>query len=137
MKRRAPQALFHCDAVQGFGKLELSLRAPGVDLLTVSAHKLHAPKGAGALFVRKGVRLRPVLHGGGQEEGRRAGTENVPQLCAFASRRRRQPPAGRKASPMCPGWAAMLREGAGRLDGVVMNSPKTPRLYLQSFSPGL
>ena len=77
-------ALFHCDAVQGFGKLQLDVEELGVDLLAVSAHKLHGPKGVGALYVGKEVPLEPLIMGGGQERGLRAGTENVPGIAGFA-----------------------------------------------------
>ena len=70
-------ALFHTDAVQAVGKLDLDLRTLPVDLLALSGHKIHGPKGVGALYVRKGVELWPLLPGGGQEQGRRSGTENV------------------------------------------------------------
>jgi cysteine desulfurase len=70
-------ALFHTDAVQAAGKIDLDVSAVPIDLVSLSAHKLHGPKGVGALFVREGVRLEPLVHGGGQEEGRRSGTENV------------------------------------------------------------
>jgi cysteine desulfurase NifS len=76
-------ALFHTDAVQALGKLPLDVEAMGVDLLSVSAHKVHGPKGIGALYVRKGVELRPVVFGGGQEQGLRSGTENVPGIAGF------------------------------------------------------
>jgi cysteine desulfurase len=71
---------FHSDAVQAAGKLPLSARELGADLLSLSAHKFHGPKGCGLLYVRSGVRLAPLLVGGGQERGLRAGTENVPLL---------------------------------------------------------
>lgn len=70
-------AVFHVDAVQVAGKLPLDMKTSTIDLMTISGHKLHAPKGIGALFVRKGFRFRPLLIGGHQERGRRAGTENV------------------------------------------------------------
>ncbi|OKH27806.1 cysteine desulfurase NifS [Chroogloeocystis siderophila] len=73
-------ALFHVDAVQAVGKVPLNMKTSTVDLLTLSGHKLHAPKGIGALYVRRGVRFRPFLVGGHQERGRRAGTENVPGI---------------------------------------------------------
>ena len=76
--------LFHCDAVQGFLKLPTVLTGLGTDLVTVSGHKLGAPKGVGALYVKKGVRLRPQLTGGGQEEGLRSGTEATAQIAGFA-----------------------------------------------------
>ncbi|MFG3589983.1 cysteine desulfurase family protein [Streptomyces sp. NPDC047990] len=70
-------ALFHCDAAQAAGKVPVDMRALGADLLTLAGHKMYAPKGVGALCVRTGVRLEPLVHGGGQEAGRRAGTESV------------------------------------------------------------
>jgi cysteine desulfurase len=70
-------ALFHVDAVQAVGKIPLNMKTSTVDMLTMSGHKIHAPKGIGALYVRRGVRFRPLLIGGHQERGRRAGTENM------------------------------------------------------------
>jgi cysteine desulfurase len=74
---------FHCDAVQAAGWLPLDCRVPGIGLLALSGHKLCAPRGVGALVVRKGVRLHPILHGGAQERNRRAGTENLSAIVAF------------------------------------------------------
>jgi cysteine desulfurase len=73
-------ALFHTDAVQAAGRVALDVKAAGVDMLSLSAHKLHGPKGAGALYVKKGVRFAPLVQGGKQERARRAGTENVPGI---------------------------------------------------------
>lgn len=73
-------AIFHVDAVQAVGKVPLNMKNSTIDILTLSGHKIHAPKGIGALYVRKGVRFRPLLVGGHQERGRRAGTENVPGI---------------------------------------------------------
>jgi cysteine desulfurase len=70
--------VFHCDAVQAYGKIGVHVDELGVDLLSLSSHKFYGPKGIGVLFVRQGTRLAPILHGGGQEQGRRPGTENVP-----------------------------------------------------------
>lgn len=78
-------ALLHCDAVQGFLKVPFTPRSLGVDLLSVSGHKIHAPKGIGAMYIRKGLKLPPLILGGGQEEGLRSGTEPTAQIAAFAA----------------------------------------------------
>src|SRR5262249_14976096 len=72
--------LMHTDVAQSLGKVPVDVNELGVDLLTVAGHKLYAPKGIGALYVREGVKLEPALHGAGHEGGRRAGTENVPYI---------------------------------------------------------
>ncbi|MGQ4274564.1 cysteine desulfurase family protein [Terrihabitans sp. B22-R8] len=90
---RKAGALLHADAAQSIGKVAVNVRALGVDLLSIAGHKLYAPKGVGALYVRRGVELRPVLVGAGQERGLRPGTENVAFIaglgaaCALAGRR--------------------------------------------------
>jgi len=76
--------VFHCDAVQAVGKIPINLDALPVDFLSVSGHKFHAPKGIGLLFIRKGTRFSPLIIGGHQENGRRAGTENVPYIVGMA-----------------------------------------------------
>ena len=78
------KALFVCDAVQALGKIPIDLDACGVDACAFSAHKIGAPKGIGALYLRRGLRIAPLIHGGGQESGMRSGTSNVPSACAFA-----------------------------------------------------
>ena len=83
LKEEKSQALLHTDAVQGFMKLYFTPKCLGCDLVSISGHKVHAPKGIGALYIRKGLRLKPLIVGGAQEEGRRAGTEAVPQIAAF------------------------------------------------------
>lgn len=83
LKEEKSQALLHTDAVQGFMKLDFTPKSLGCDLVSISGHKVHAPKGIGALYIRKGLRLHPLIVGGAQEEGRRAGTEAVPQIAAF------------------------------------------------------
>jgi cysteine desulfurase len=79
-KAKAVGALFHTDAVQAVGKIPIDLKSSAIDMLSLSGHKLHAPKGIGALYVRRGVRFRPQIKGGHQERGRRAGTENTPAI---------------------------------------------------------
>ena len=84
-RRLSPLALFHTDAVQGFLKLPFKARTLGADLISVSGHKIHGPKGVGALYIRPGLPLPPFLHGGGQESNFRSGTENLPGICGFAA----------------------------------------------------
>ena len=84
LKQRRSSALLHCDAVQGFLKVPFTPKQLGVDFLAISGHKIHAPKGIGALYVRKGLKLSPMIRGGGQEDGLRSGTEATAQIAAFA-----------------------------------------------------
>lgn len=83
IRSRAPRALIHSDGVQGFLKCKTPLRDLGVDYYSASAHKLGAPKGIGVLYVRNGINISPLLSGGGQESGRRSGTQNTPYISAF------------------------------------------------------
>lgn len=84
IKRKNPAILFHVDAVQGFGKFKILPRRMQIDLLSVSSHKIHGPKGVGFLYVREGVKLQPIVHGGGQQKNMRSGTENVPGVAGMA-----------------------------------------------------
>ena len=85
LRESGSRALLHTDAVQAFLKIPFSAKTLGADLISVSGHKIHAPKGVGALYIRPGLRLNPFLVGGSQESGRRAGTEAVPQIAAFGA----------------------------------------------------
>lgn len=82
IRKLCPNAVLHTDAVQALGKVNLS--ALNADMISVSGHKIHGPKGIGALYVKKGVKLPPFMVGGGQERGMRSGTENMPGICGFA-----------------------------------------------------
>ena len=85
LKDCSSRALLHTDAVQAFLKVPFSAKTLGADMISVSGHKIHAPKGVGALYIRSGLRLRPFVVGGSQESGRRAGTEALPQIAAFGA----------------------------------------------------
>lgn len=85
IKRIAPRALFHVDAVQSFGHIPFKPGTWGIDLASVSSHKIHGPKGIGALYIRKGVTLKPTVFGGGQEKNIRSGTENVGAISGFSA----------------------------------------------------
>ena len=82
-KKVAPKALVHSDGVQAFGKIKINLKKLGVDLYSISGHKIHGPKGIGGLFYKKSVSLKPIIYGGGQEFNIRSATENIPYIMAF------------------------------------------------------
>lgn len=84
IKGMNPNTLFHVDAVQGFGKARIYPKKMGIDLLSVSGHKIHGPKGVGLLYVGDHVKIQPILHGGGQQRNLRSGTDNVPGIAGFA-----------------------------------------------------
>lgn len=82
--KKYPKVFFHVDAVQSFGKVPLELKQWNIDLATISGHKIHGPKGIGALYIKKGIKLVPLFTGGGQEGNIRSGTENLPAIAGFA-----------------------------------------------------
>lgn len=137
IRRRNKTALLHTDAVQAFGKIEFSATKLGVDLLSVSGHKLHAPKGVGALYIRRGARILPQIIGGGQERGMRAGTENVPLAAAFGL-------AAEKASKNLQANLAHVRQireyfvnNVAEISALCMNSPPDSTPYICNLSlPG-
>ncbi|MBR4622173.1 MAG: cysteine desulfurase [Ruminococcus sp.] len=85
IRKKYPQTLLHCDCVQSFMKLPVRAKTLGADMLSISAHKIHGPKGIGALYVRKGVHIPTRMFGGGQERGFRSGTESVPMIMGFGA----------------------------------------------------
>lgn len=84
IKRRNPYTLFHVDAVQGFGKDKIYPKQMGIDLLSVSSHKIHGPKGVGLLYINDRIKIQPIIYGGGQQQNLRSGTENVPGAAGMA-----------------------------------------------------
>ena len=118
IRRKKAPALLHVDAVQGFGKLPFTVKRLGADLLTLSGHKLHAPKGVGALYIKRDIRILPRTLGGGQERGLRSGTESVPLACALGEAVR------------------LLPERLSQLPGVVFHSPEDALPYVLNFSAG-
>ena len=83
VKKKNPNVYVHTDCIQSFGKIEVNLKKLGVDMLSVSGHKLHGPKGSGFLYVKKGTLIRPIIYGGGQQKNMRSGTENVPAIAGL------------------------------------------------------
>ncbi len=84
IKEKNPKTLFHVDAIQAFGKLEIHPNKMGIDLMSVSSHKFHGPKGVGFLYIREGTKIKPLIYGGGQQKGMRSGTDNVPGIAGMA-----------------------------------------------------
>lgn len=113
---RGRRPLFHVDAVQAAGKIPMRVREWGADLVTLSAHKIHGPKGVGALWIRNGVRLAPLFGGGDQERGLRPGTENVPGIAGFGA-------AAEVAARDPDGAAARMQRLRGRLRDLVLRVP--------------
>jgi cysteine desulfurase len=121
-------ALLHVDAAQSVGKIDVDVAQLGADLLTVAGHKLYAPKGVGALYVRSGVEIEPLMHGAGHERGRRAGTENVLLIAGLgaACRLGRVDPCGSRLADLASFFWDRLRAAFG--DAVVLNGHPTERL---------
>ncbi len=137
VKECAPQALFHTDCVQAAGKLPIKAERWGVDLLTVSSHKIHGPKGCGALYVRRGVRVLPRQIGGGQEKGLRSGTEAVPAIVGFGAAAAAVVPF-EKQREHYEALKRVLCEELSRLDGVRLHLPQGGVPYIVHLSlPGL
>jgi len=117
-RKLAPNAIIHTDAVQAFGKIDCDVKKLGVDALSISAHKIHGPKGIGALYLKKGVHIPSFMLGGGQEQGFRSGTESVPMIAGF----------GQAAKEIAPAKAEIKKRMLDGLlaefgDSIKINSP--------------
>jgi len=125
--------MLHVDAAQAAGHIPLAMEALGIDLLSLSAHKLYGPKGVGALLVRPGLRLAPQLHGGGQQDGRRAGTLPVPLIVGLGEALQRAEADREGQSARLGGlrdqlWAGLRVLGGVELNGVAPHGTGAPRL---------
>lgn len=137
VRRNAPGALFHSDAVQAAGKLPIHVGRLDVDMMTLSGHKLHGPKGVGALYIKKGVRLLPRAYGGGQERGLRPGTEAVPLITAFGAAAAALPSPAEQARHYDALRSRLLEGLQGRGD-VVFHLPAASVPYILNLSvPGI
>ena len=130
--RLAPNALFHVDAVQAFCKIPLRPKKWGVDLMTVSAHKIHGPKGVGALYLRDGARIIPLLYGGEQQKKLRPGTESAPLIAAFGEAVREADIAANLQT--VGALNAYAVEKLSVIDGVSLNSPPDALPYIINLS---
>lgn len=134
VRRLSPSAIFHSDGVQSFLNVETNLKDMDVDLYSMSAHKIHGPKGVGALYMKKGVRVSPIVFGGGQEYGIRSATENVPGIDAF----RVAVEIGRKnfaaAKEHKKQILSYLREEIGKMDDVILvSNSDSPHVLTVTF----
>ena len=117
---RKHKVYFHTDAVQAIGNIPIDVKAQNIDLLSLSAHKFYGPKGIGALYIKKGVRIENLIHGGGQERRRRAGTENIAGIVGLGK-------AIEMATVDIPGHNAKIRSMRDRLiKGVLEKIPQRP-----------
>ena len=137
-RRKNPGILIHCDCVQGFGRLPVTPASWGVDLVTISGHKIHAPKGIAALYVKKGTRLRPLYYGAGQEGGLHPGTENTPGACAFAAAAREMWEDREENMAHFRELRQALLENLEKISGVCINSTLDGAPYIVNLSiPGI
>jgi cysteine desulfurase len=126
---RSKGALFHTDAVQSVAKIPVNVRELGVDLLSLSAHKFNGPKGAGALWIKRGTRIVPILTGGKHERTRRAGTENVPAIAGMGvAAEQGRAKLGTEAARVAALRDRLEREILSRIPGTVVNGARDPRV---------
>ena len=132
IKSKNAPALLHCDAVQAFGKIEINPKKLGIDLLSASGHKIHAPKGVGILYKSNNVHIPPFLLGGGQEKGFRSGTESVPLISAFGAAISEL--KIKDSYEYVKGLNEYAKECLKGLDGVIFNSPDDALPYIINVS---
>lgn len=123
IKAGNPKTLFHVDAVQGYGKYRIYPGRQNIDMMSVSGHKIHGPKGIGFLYIRDKVKIQPILFGGGQQSGLRSGTENVPAIAGLAKAAERIYANLDQDVERMYQIREKLTEGLGALDGVVIHGP--------------
>lgn len=133
IKRSKAPALLHVDAVQAFGKLPLKPIRLGVDMMTVSGHKIHGPKGVGALYLARGARILPRVYGGGQEQNLRPGTESAPLIAGFGAAVAALPELSETIGRM-EELRAYLLERLDAFEEITLNSPPEGLPYLVNFS---
>ncbi len=135
--RTCPNALFHTDAVQGFLKIPFRASNLEADLISVSSHKIHGPKGTGALYIRKGLSLPPYLHGGGQESGYRSGTEAVPNILGFGAACEAALPTLREDLAREAALRDRILAGLSAIEGVVINGAHAAPHIVSFAIPGV
>lgn len=134
VKRKFPEILTHSDCVQAFMKLNISAKILNADLISLSGHKVHAPKGVGALYIKKGIRVLPLVTGGKQEKGIRSGTESVPLICGFGAAVESLRPTIASRYDHAAELKNALVDAVSGIDGVTVNSPEDGSPYIVNLS---
>ncbi|MCI8659276.1 MAG: cysteine desulfurase [Lachnospiraceae bacterium] len=137
IKEKNPNTLFHVDAIQAYGKYVICPKKQGIDLLSVSGHKIHGPKGVGFLYIREGVKLKPMIYGGGQQNNLRSGTENVPGVAGLGVAAREMYTDHKAKVEHLFELKDYMMDGIKELEGVTINSKKgdksAPQIVSVSF----
>ena len=134
IKRKFPHIITHTDCVQAYMKLAVKASALGADLISLSGHKVHGGKGVGALYIKKGVRVLPIITGGRQEKGIRSGTESVPMICAFGAAVEKLAPTVKERWDKVSALRAYLLDRLSGIDGISVNSPDDGSPYVVNIS---
>ena len=134
VKRKCPDIITHCDCVQGYMKLPLRVQALNADLISLSGHKIHAVKGVGVLYIKKGIRVLPIVTGGKQEKGIRSGTESVPLIAAFGAAVEKLAPTIQERYESVSRLKQYLLEKISAVDGIAVNSPDDGSPYVVNIS---
>lgn len=137
VKAKNPGTLVHVDAIQAYGKYIIRPKKQGIDLLSVSGHKIHAPKGVGFLYIRTGVKMKPLIYGGGQQGGMRSGTENVPGVAGLGVAAREMYTDHEEKVRRITELKDYMTDRLGEIEGTVINSKKgsgsAPQIVSVSF----
>lgn len=134
VKRSFPEIITHCDCVQGYMKLPIKAASLGADLISLSAHKIHGVKGVGAIYIKKGVRVIPIVTGGKQEKGIRSGTESVPLIAAFGAAVDKFRPTIAERYERVSQLKSHLLGKMGGIENVAVNSPSDGSPYVINIS---
>lgn len=137
IKAKNPSTLYHVDAIQAYGKYVIRPKKQGIDLLSVSSHKIHGPKGVGFLYIRNGVKIKPLIYGGGQQAGMRSGTENVPGVAGFGAAAKEMYTNHAEKVQKLIELKDYMTDRLGEIEGTVINSKKgeasAPQIVSVSF----
>jgi cysteine desulfurase len=134
VKRKYPDIITHCDCVQGYMKLPVKVNAMCADMISLSAHKIHGVKGVGAIYIKKGVRVVPIVTGGKQEKGIRSGTESVPLIAAFGAAAEKLLPTIGERYERVGALKKYLLDRLSGIDGTAVNSPEDGSPYVVNIS---